>query len=161
MTRVSPPRIMLLVDSMVGQKTLEEYALVERAIAMAASLAEAALEQGLSVGLCAWSGRWIVVPPTRGKRHKAEVLSLLAQLPLNESHGLKEMAAAARPALGNGTTPVLFAPHDQSFGLDDWRGRVIGVAADSQRSRAWFKFDPAVDFLACMPASHQPAGQVA
>jgi uncharacterized protein (DUF58 family) len=148
---------MLLVDTLAERRTLDELALVERAIAMAASLADAALEQGLSVGLCAWSGNWLVIPPTRGKRHKAEVLSILAGLPLNESHVLKEMAAQARRALGNGTTPILFTPHDQTLRFEEVRGGAIAVPADSQRGRAWFKFDPVVDFIACMPTAHQPA----
>jgi uncharacterized protein (DUF58 family) len=156
MTRVSPPRVLLLVDTQVGDRTPEEHVRVERSIAMAASLAAAALDQGLSVGLCVWSGDWIVMQPTRGKRHKSEVLSMLARLPLNTSHGLREMALHMRPALRQGTTPVLFTARDNSVGVADVHGGVIAVPADSPRARGWFKFDPRVDFIAAMPADQQP-----
>src|SRR5439155_17552489 len=53
MTRVSPPRLLVLVDSYIdpAARTFEAHADVERGIAMAASLASHALEAGLSVGL--------------------------------------------------------------------------------------------------------------
>jgi len=156
MTRVSPPRVLLLVDTLVPERTLEEHALVERSIAMAASLAAVALDQGLLVGLCVWSGKWVVVQPTRGKRHKSEVLSLLARLPLNTSHGLGEMALHMRPGLRNGTTPVLFTAHDESLGVQEVHGGLVAVPADSPRAKAWFKFDPKADFIAAMPDDHRP-----
>jgi uncharacterized protein (DUF58 family) len=157
MTRVSPPRVLLLVDTMLRQRTLEEHVLVERAIAMSASLAAAALDQGLSVGLCVWSGQWILMQPTHGKRHKADVLSMLARLPLNTSHGLREMALYLRPALRHGTTPVLFTPRDDSVGVAEVQGGVIVVPVDSPRAKSWFKFDAKIDFVAAMPADQQPA----
>ena len=156
MTRVSPPRILLLVDTLMRQRTLEEHELVERSIAMAASLAAAALDQGLSVGLCVWSGKWVLVQPMHGKRHKTEILSLLARLPLNVSHGLEEMSLHMRPGLRNGTTPVLFTPHDESLGVQEVHGSLVAVPADSPRASSWFKFDPKIDFVAAMPADHEP-----
>ncbi|HSI35172.1 MAG: DUF58 domain-containing protein [Phycisphaerae bacterium] len=54
MTQVSPPKLVLLVDTHVKSRTPEEHARVEKAIAMAASLASHALDAGLMVGLFAW-----------------------------------------------------------------------------------------------------------
>jgi uncharacterized protein (DUF58 family) len=156
MTRVSPPRVLLMVDTFVPARTLDEHALVERVIAMAGSLAAAALDQGLSVGLCAWDAKWVLIPPMRGKRHKADLLSFLARLPLNTSHEPREMVRHVRPALKNGTTPVLFTPHDESLGVEDVRGGLVAVPADSHRARTWFNFDPQIDFLDCMPVNHEP-----
>ena len=156
MTRVSPPRILLLVDTLVRRRTLEEHELVERSIAMAASLAAVALDRGLSAGLCVWSGKWVLIQPMQGKRHKSEMLSLLARLPLNTSHGVEEMSLHMRPGLRNGTTPVLFTPHDESLGVQEVHGGLVAVPADSPRARAWFKFDPKIDFVAAIPADHEP-----
>ena len=57
MTQVSPPRLLLLVDSFVAGDQLKELAEIEQTIAMAASLGGGtALEAGLSVGLRVWDG---------------------------------------------------------------------------------------------------------
>lgn len=158
MTRVAPPRVVLLVDTCAASRALEEHADVERCIAMAASLAVTALDQGLSVGLCAWSGRWISVQPTRGKRHKSELLSLLARLPLNTTCELDAVLDHARPLLRGGSTAVLFTPREPAVELANGaRGSVITVAANSGRAQALFKFAPTIDFMTAMPADQQPA----
>lgn len=157
MTRVSPPRIVLLVDTLVTSRTLEAHARVERCIAMAASLAASALDQGLSVGLCVWSGKWDTIRPTRGKRHKSDLLSLLAQLPLNDSQPAERLIAQARPLLAGGATAVVFTAHEpQGMSPQFSRGHLLTIAADSSRAQAWFKFDEKTDFLAAMPPDQQP-----
>lgn len=157
MTRVSPPRILLIVDTMVQERTLEQHALVERSIAMAASLAATALDRGLSVGLCAWSGNWVSVPPMRGKRHKNDLLSLLAQLTLNQKNGLKELTLQARPLLRSGTTAVLFTPREERLSsVELERNNLVVIPADSSRTKSWFKFEAGVDFLTSMPVEQQP-----
>ena len=62
-----------------------------KADAMAASLASTALEQGLSVGLYAYSDGWVGVNPARGKRHRRDVLAVLAR-----SYGGPRPSARAR-----------------------------------------------------------------
>jgi uncharacterized protein (DUF58 family) len=63
MTQVSPPKLLILVDTFVKDRTPEEHAAVERAIAMATSLASHALGAGLMVGLYAWGGADPAAPP--------------------------------------------------------------------------------------------------
>ena len=155
MTRVAPPRLVLLVDTNVTRRSLEEHRAVEQCIAMAASLASVALDQGLAVGLCAWSGDWLAVPPTRGKRHCDELLSVLSRLPLNVSHDLDQLMKRGQEVLQAGTSAILFTPRNVSAELGS-RGRTIVIESDSPRARGWFHFPPSVDFAACMPADCQP-----
>jgi uncharacterized protein (DUF58 family) len=54
MTQVSPPKLLLVVDTFLRDRSVAEHVGVERAIAMATSLASHALEAGLMVGLFAW-----------------------------------------------------------------------------------------------------------
>ena len=157
MTQVAPPRVVLLVDTCLPDRSPEQHASVERCIAMAASLAVAALDQGLSVGLCAWSKGWIAVSPTRGKRHKEDLLSVLAGLTLNTGHALPELLDSCQQLMQAGTTSVLFTPRDVQLGMaETGRGGMLAISADSHRARAWFRFDPAVDFQTCMPDDQQP-----
>lgn len=157
MTRVSPPRLVLLVDTCVENRSLEEHAAVERCIAMAASLAAIALDQGLSVGLFVWSGQWQGTPAMRGKRHREDLLSILSRLPLNTGQRLADLLDKCHTVLRTGTTPVLFTPRDVQVGIvDDSRGGMIVVPADSPRAKGFFRFEPEVDFITCMPADQQP-----
>src|SRR5690348_7020663 len=97
MTHVAPPRVLLVVDSFLPDRSAEQHVLVEKTIAMAASLASAALDEGLAVGLYAWAGEWVGIHPTRGKRQREDILSVLARLPLNQkhdTHGVLDRAAA-------------------------------------------------------------------
>jgi len=158
MTRAAPPRVMLMVDTCCKHRSIEEHADIERSIAMAASLAVAALDQGLSVGLCVWSEKWTHVPTSRGKRHKTELLSFLAQLPLNASHPLSELLEFAKPHLRGGITPVLFTPEPSAEDMPTaGRGATVAVPANSARAQSLFKFDPKIDFITAMPADHLPA----
>ena len=156
MTKVSPPRILLLVDTYLAAGDDNDRAAVERCIAMAASLAIFALEQGLSVGLCVSSGDWVLVQPTRGKRHREDLLSVLARLPANTTHALPELLERCQSVLNSGTTPVLFTPRDVQMGIpQNGRGGMIVVPADSPRAKLWFQFEPGIDFSTCMPADQQ------
>ena len=158
MTRVSPPRVVLLVDTLVTSRTLEAHAMVERCIAMAASLAASALDQGLSVGLCVWSGKWHTVRPTRGKRHKSDLLSLLAQLSLNDSQPAEALMAHARPLLAGGATAIVFTPHEpQGTSPNFSRGHLLTIGANSSRAQTWFKFEEKTDFMTAMPPDQTPA----
>lgn len=157
MSRVSPPRILLLVDSFLLSRAVEGHAAVERCIAMAASLATVALEQQLSVGLCVWSGQWISVPPTRGKRHGEDLLSILSRLPMNADRPLPELLENCQSVLQTGTTPVLFTSSDVQLGiLDHSRSGMIVIPAGSSRATSWFKFAADIVFNNCMPADQAP-----
>jgi uncharacterized protein (DUF58 family) len=150
MTKVSPPRIMLLVDTFLASTTAQDQAAVEQVIGMAASLASVALEQGLSVGLCLWSEQWITIAPTRGKRHREDVLSVLATASANTEHGLAEMVERCRPLVRTGTTPILFTPRQtRQSQFEGFRGGTLNIWPDSPRARNWFTFEPGVDFANC------------
>jgi uncharacterized protein (DUF58 family) len=158
MTHVSPPRILLLVDTCLLSGSVDEHAGVERSIAMAASLATVALDQGLSVGLCAWSGEWVAIAPTRGKRHRDDLLSVFSRLPLNTVHAVDELLGCSQTVLRNRTTPILFTPsNEQPAGGTGGRGSMLVISAGSSRARSWFQFDPEVNFAACMPLDQQPS----
>src|SRR6185436_15300047 len=99
MTQVAPPRLLLLVDTYLPETAATQLPSVERAIAMAASLASHALEAGLLVGLCTWSNQWISISPHRGKRQRRDLLALLAQLPRNTQHDTERLLAASQSLL--------------------------------------------------------------
>src|SRR5256885_534444 len=111
MTLVSPPRLLLLVDTHLheGGSTREERARVEHTIAMAGSLASHALEAGLMVGLCAFSEGWIDLKPNRGKRHGRDIMAALATLAPNRAQGAPPLLDHCDGLLTPSTTPVLLA----------------------------------------------------
>jgi uncharacterized protein (DUF58 family) len=157
MTQVSPPRLLILVDTYLPDRSLENHVRVEKAIAMAASLASAALEQGLSVGLHAWSDGWVSVTPTRGKRHRRDVLAVLAQLQLNTGHDTQALLEHGFGAIRSGTTPLLVTPRDVQVGISEHlRSGLVVVTAGTPQADRWFRFPPTTDFARCMPADQQP-----
>lgn len=156
MAQVAPPRLLLLVDTRLPDNSLESHVRVERVIAMAGSLASAAWEDELSVGLCVWAGEWKSIPPSRGRRHCDDLLSTLAQLPSNREFDVAGLMAQARPLLESKTTAVLFTPEQSAAAGDGGRGALVSVVADSPSARAWFRFDENVNFRTAMPPDQQP-----
>jgi uncharacterized protein (DUF58 family) len=160
MTHVSPPKIILLVDTYIPPtaRSSARHGDVERGIAMAASLANHALEAQLSVGLIAWSSDgWVKMPPNRGKRHRRDILTILARLPLNESHDAGELIGQAVELQESSTSCVLFTPGEggaMSSGRSS--GSFVVIPADSPQSRKWFQFHPNIDFEHCMPEDQEP-----
>lgn len=69
MTQVSPPKLILVVDTFLRDRSVAEHVGVERAIAMATSLASHALEAGLMVGLFAWGGPFDATSNVTGTRY--------------------------------------------------------------------------------------------
>ncbi len=157
MTRVSPPRLVLLVDTHCPLRTVDALGEVERCIAMAASLAGQALEAGLSVGLVAYMGEWACTKPGRGKRHRRDLLAQLARLPRNTEHDLDELLTVGRLHLEAGSTPVLITPRADSDDLSDHqRSGLVTFASPSPEARNWFRFPDTVDFTRCMPVDQEP-----
>jgi len=158
MTRVAPPRLLLFVDTHQERQTLESAELVERTIAMAGSLASAALEDGMAVGLVAWNERWIAHGPSRGKQQRTELLSMLAQLPSNREAKLAELLEQSHSLLRSGVTPVLFTPLNMQLGLiEEARGKMLVLSASTPSARAWFHFDETLNFRTAMPEPFRPA----
>jgi uncharacterized protein (DUF58 family) len=159
MTQVAPPRLMLLVDSYIQERSPKAHADVERTIAMAASLASHALEQGLLVGLCAWSDEWVSVPPGRGKRQRRDVLALLACLPLNLQHNTLELLSTAQEPVDENATPILLSPRELSVGLGEQvRSGMIALCSSSPTGQRWFRFRDQVDFDRSMPSDQEVWG---
>ena len=158
MTQVSPPRLLLLVDTCLADRSLEEHVNVEKTIAMATSLASHALSIGLMVGLYAWGGQsWLGIHPNRGKRHRRDVLAQLAQLPLNITKDTQALLDASRDFFQGGATPLLFTPRDIQAGLmEHARSSLVVVSAGSAQTLKWFSFNPEIDFTRCMPWEQQP-----
>src|SRR5262249_22739554 len=118
MTHVSPPRLLLLVDTHApAARATEEQAAVEKSIAIAASLVNHAIEQGLPVGLFAWSDEWVAISPNRGKRHRRDLLTILARLPMNTTHPVSALMNASFALQESTTTTVLLTPRDVQLGL--------------------------------------------
>ncbi len=156
MTQVAPPRLLLLVDTYVARRTRSEHAMVEKAIAMAASLTSTALEQGLSVGVHAWAGGWNGLLPAQGKRQRRDLMSMLARLPLNLEHDAQALITSSQNLQEPGTTLVLMTGREVELGWSDkLRSGIVVVSADSAASRSWFKFDPRVDFNLVMPPEQE------
>jgi uncharacterized protein (DUF58 family) len=156
MTHVSPPRFLLMVDTYISQRTEQTHAAVEHAIAMAASMASDMLQQGLPIGLLVWSNKWIYLPPNRGKRHARDVLSVLAQLPLNQQFERRALLDEGYRIQKAGTTALLVTPSQMQLSLGQHaRGNMFIFSPDSPRSQRLFRFENAVDFAHCMPADQE------
>ena len=157
MTQVSPPRLLLVVDTFLKNEEPDSFADVERTIAMAASVASQSIEDGLLVGLVVWSNGWILAPPERGKRHRVDMLAALARLPKNTQHSTVQLMSRAHPLLEPGTTALVFTPGQMALSLGERvRSSIIVVSASSLQNRAWFRFNKNIDFHTCMPANQQP-----
>jgi len=153
---VAPPRLLLLVDTFLAGRTREEHALVEQAIAMAGSVATLALEQGLSVGIQAWAEGWHGIAPTRGKRHRRDVMTLLARLPVNQKQDAQALLQSAQELAEPGTTFMLLTGRNLQLGLiEKLHGNVVVVSAADPQSRGLFQFNPQVQFDRCCPPEQE------
>jgi hypothetical protein len=94
----------------------------------------------------------VTIPPQRGKRVCRDILAELADLPLNRTAPSQMLIEHCRALISEGVTPILFTTRPVQASLP---GRsdtgLIAIAANSEQARAWFQFDPSVDFSRCMP----------
>ncbi|HWE03401.1 MAG TPA: DUF58 domain-containing protein [Tepidisphaeraceae bacterium] len=147
MTRVSPPRLMLLVDTYMPDSSDEKQAAVERVIAMAASIVNTALGQELAVGVWAWAGEAVWLSPLRGKQQREDVLTLLARLPVNSTFPNIQLLDKGEGIMKAGATLVLLTAADPNLTLPDHaRGQIVVLSAASENVRSWFRFLPGVRF---------------
>jgi uncharacterized protein (DUF58 family) len=156
MTQVAPPRLLILVDTYVSRRVRAEHVLVEQAIAMGGSVATLALEQGLSVGVQAWADGWHGIAPTRGKRHRRDVMTLLARLPANTTQDAQALLESAQELAEQGTTLMLVTGRNLEIGLNEkLRGNLVVLSAANPSSRGMFKFNPDVKFDRCWPPEQE------
>ena len=95
--------------------------------------------------------------PARGKRHRRDVLAVLARLELNTQHNTQDLLDQAFELIRSNTTPVLITPRDVQVGIaEHFRSGLVVVNAGSPQADRWFKFPPTTDFSRCMPADQQP-----
>lgn len=150
MTQVSPPRIVVVVDTHNPDSSAARANHVERSIAQAASLIDVALDAGLAVGLVVRGTHWSVMSANRGKRHKRELLTVLAMLPDAGSQRVDDATAAlgqASAIANQMTTLVLFTGGAASnLNQAGRRGGGISIGAVSDVAKRWFDFDPSIDF---------------
>jgi uncharacterized protein (DUF58 family) len=147
MTRVSPPKLLVLVDTRHAEPTTEWHVAVERAIAMGATLIDRAMEAGLPIGLVTWSRDWTIVTPNRGKRHRLDLLTNLARLAFNDQIGPSEMLQKARPLTHRETTTVLITPSGGSPGIAQMvRGGLVVLSSREKEFTRYFNFPPEIDF---------------
>jgi len=157
MTRVAPPRLLIVVDTFLEKRKRQDHALLERAISIAASLASAALEDGLAVGVCVWNGKPVVLAPSRGKQQREDILSLLAQLPLNLKYERGALMEDSHTALRPNTTTVLVTGSDVKLDfLEEARGSVMLLSAANRDVDRWFAFPANIDFAKCGPPDQRP-----
>jgi len=157
MSQVAPPRLLLIVDTFLADRSPASHAAVEKAIAMAASLVAHSVETGLAVGLHCWAGDWVSILPSRGKRHCRDLLAVLARLPLNQTHNRYELLANAHRFLRSGTTAIFLTPTPTEQSLATYaRGNWIVIPSESDLARMWFRFDERIDFEQCMPLDQRP-----
>ena len=141
MTQVTPPKVLILLDTFCADPTPQSQAAIERAIAMAASLANETLGQGLSVGALAWDGQWTVMPINRGKRHQRDLLSFLAQLPLNQTADTSSLIDRSYAESDSETTLVMISRNEMNLSLgESVRGALVAIAVDSLQAKRWFHF---------------------
>lgn len=150
MTQVSPPRILIILDAHRKDDSPEQLAETERAIAVAASLASYALEQGHPVGLFTRSGEaWVQVSPSRGKRHRREMLTQLARLAVLPNQSLANLLDASLIGLGEGTTAIVVTTRPaEHVPADRGRRRVVTLSTRDAQTASWFMFADTVDFSA-------------
>ena len=154
MAQIAPPNLLIVLDTYLAadDRSLASLELLERAIAMAASVATVAMESGMAVGLCLWHDGWKTFEPQRGKRHCREILAELATVSVDDVFRINDLIDQAQRIGESRTTLVLFSAH-ASIKSSSSRNRVLSLAADSSESRQWFEFDPKIDFVGVAPSS--------
>jgi uncharacterized protein (DUF58 family) len=147
MTRVSPPKLLVMVDTRLAEDTLEQHVAIERAIAMGATVIDQAMEAGLPIGLVIWNQGWTTVTPNRGKRHRLDLLTHLARLKPNPTHGVDGLLETARPLIKSDTTAVVISPGNVSISLgQSVRGGLVALSSRADQYQRYFGFHPSIDF---------------
>lgn len=159
MTHVSPPRVMIVLDTFLRDLERATVESTERAIAIAASLVSHALGLGLPVGLLVWSGEVVHIAPNRGKRQRRDLLTVLARLPRNTSQPVRLMLDTIAVQRPKGTTIYLITPSSAGVGFGGHTRRdTILLSPNSDQVKAWFRFDPEMDFSVCEPEVQKTFG---
>ena len=159
MTRVAPPRLLLVIDNYRVDDSAVRRDELEKALAMAASVASMALDLGYPVGMFAWSGAFMHVPPNRGKRHRRDLLTAMARLQGNELHPIWHIVEHAMALAGIGTTVVVFTPGSSpAEPRSRRRSPVVTLSTGNPDIMRYFQFRETVDFQHSMPLLQEAPG---
>ena len=143
MMRDAPPRLLIIVDTFRADANAVSDASIEHAIAIAASLAAAAMDRELAVGLCAADGQPFTITPARGKQHRDELLTILARLKDNRTVGVMDLLRGTEAMMRSGVSVVLVTPRVEIADLPPHiRGGILILSAGSEQSRSCFRFRP-------------------
>lgn len=165
MAQISPPQLLIFVDTYIGHDQPGEIeanragraANIERSIAMAASLAREALGTSMSVGLVIWNNGWTTIAPHRGKRHCHDLLAAIATAPINREGAPEQLLVHGMRLLRQSMTPVVFTSQNlPSVRSEMGRTGMLVIDPGTPPADNWFKFDPAIDFSQCIPADQAP-----
>ncbi|MEM8875423.1 MAG: DUF58 domain-containing protein [Planctomycetota bacterium] len=162
MTHISPPRLMVVVDNFRRDGSVGSAADAERVIAAAATLINEANRRELQAGVAAWEGPGkgvTIIPPSRGKRHRLEALTLLARLPLNDEANATLLLSAARNVRSQGITLVLITPDTAPARQDDPNAPVVVEASSDAFENGYIRFHEPIEFETLMPMD-QETGQL-
>ncbi len=155
MTQVAPPRVIVVVDTFNPDRSVDRSIQIEKSIAQAASLIEAASEAGLAVGFTARGEQWNIIEAKRGKRHKRELLTLLAKLPSASSQRVDDAhtALAQAATIANNLTALVLMTGgtECSTSSGSRRGAGVIIGCDSAEATKWFRFDEGIDFRTVGP----------
>lgn len=152
MTHAAPPTLMILIDTFQVDDSDAAAAAVEKTISQAASLADAAIASGMAVGLVCRGEDWVAIRPARGKRHRRELLSTIAALPINRTWTCRHLLEQPIPSRGHGMTSVLFTPGSESGGVTaPSSARPLVIACNSPEAANWFHMTRNVDFTTVSP----------
>lgn len=145
MTRVSPPKLVVLVDIRQRDNSAIAVAAVERTIAMAATLIDASMGTGMPVGLAVFDGEeWVRRSPELGKRHRLELLTALAKLPAKTTATSDDLVEHSRELLRSDATAVLLTSyHSAGRGNEHRRSGFIMLSGADDPN---FQFAPQIDF---------------
>ena len=156
MTRVSPPRLLLVIDNYRGPDSTISGAEIEKALAMAASMASLGLGRGYPVGLFAWSGGFLHLAPNRGKRQRRDLLTAMARLDVNSEQPLGMLLERASSVAGVGTTiVVLTASPAMAQPRPRRTGRVVTISTQNKDLSRYFTFRDTVEFEHSMPLAQE------
>ena len=172
MTRVSPPRLVVLVDTFAaadddGEARRRSLGQVERNIAAAYNLLGAMLGRGLSVGMLVFdptlapnngdaAGGWREFRAGSGKRHRRDLAAVLAELRPQDRHPTADLVDRGRPLVTGDTTGVLVtAGGDAEPDAADragvrrvGRSNLVTIRTAEASLDRWVRFDDALDWEA-------------
>ena len=142
LTRLTPPRLMVLIDLRRAADVPRET--TERAISFAASLVCEAHMEGIDCGIAVAGGLFPTFPPHHSRWHRTRILHALGDMDVSHAH---ENTWALPPTRGVNWAVIHVGDEDRAFGppgaihltgaqLEAWRQHAASPAAVSPQTFA-------------------------